>query len=405
MGYTKDTIKGFSWMGGLRIVTKFVALLKIAILARLLTPFQFGVFGIAALILSFFETVSQTGLAIILVQEKRQMLKYLNSAYIISIFRGFVLGLVIYISAPLAAAYFNSVESEDLIRLVSLIAVVRGFINPARVSYLKELEFAKEFWFSLIVFSVDTTVSITMVIILQSPIGLVWGLVAGAVIEMFLSLIFISPKPKIVLEWRKVIELLRRGKWITESNIFTYFFDQGGDIFVGRLLNTHILGIYQAAYKVSITPITEVVKVVNQVTFPVYAQISDDRNRLKMAFVKTLFTVLGLIIPIALFFYMFSTEITLLIFGDQWLAVVPLIKMLSIFAVLKGIIISLNPLFNALGRQDIIAKLSLVGLIVMILVIVPFIQNYGPLGVGYTMAIAALATLPFIHYYLKKVLS
>ena len=88
MGYLKDTIKGLSWMTALRAVTRGLAVVKIAILARILLPSQFGNYGIALLVLGFLEVLTETGINVFLIQEKDDPQKYLNSAWVVSIARG-----------------------------------------------------------------------------------------------------------------------------------------------------------------------------------------------------------------------------------------------------------------------------------------------------------------------------
>ena len=78
MGYTKDTMRGVGWVGGLRLITRIVSFARIAILARLLSPVQFGVFGIAMLVTALLEVLTETGINVILVQEKNDIKESVN---------------------------------------------------------------------------------------------------------------------------------------------------------------------------------------------------------------------------------------------------------------------------------------------------------------------------------------
>lgn len=404
MGYTKDTAIGFSWLAGLRVLTRVVAFAKIAILARLLSPEQFGVFGVAVAALTLFETVSQTGISVFLVQEKQKMVKYLDSAFFVSIARGLFIVSTIYLSAPFLANFFKSGESISLIRFIGLVGFIRGFINPARVNFLKDLQYDKEFLFSLGIFLFDTFTSIVITFYLRTSIGLVYGLIAGAILEVVLSFVFIRLKPHLNFEIKKIIYILQRGKWIAGSTNITYVLEQGPDMFIAKFLNTQALGIYQMAYKISTIPLTEVAKVLNQVSFPIYVKLTNEPMRLKKAFFKICLTTLFLTIPIGYLLYYYSSEIALLLLGEKWLAVAPVIKLLSIFGVARAILISTNPLFNALKRQDNIAKISLVNLVLMLLIMTPFIYKNEIAGVAGAITLSLLATIPLTYYYLRKVL-
>jgi lipopolysaccharide exporter len=401
MTYSKDIVKGLTWTSAFRIITRFFAFIRIAFLARLLTPEQFGIFGISSLILAFFETISQTGTFIFLVQQKQKIDKYIDASYVISIARGFILAVIIFFSAPIITRFFNSPDSESLIKLIAGVALIRGFINPARISFLKYLKFEKEFKISLAVFMVDTIITIITAFRLHSAISLVWGLVAGAVTETILSHLLILPKPKFNFEINKIKKILKQGKWVTAFTVFNYFFEQGDDAFVGKLLNISALGIYQAAYKISTLPLTEISRVFNQVTFPVYSRIGNN-SEVKSAFIKINISILLITTIIGIVIYVFPKEITLIILGKNWLEVVPILKLLSVFGVLRALMVATYPFFNALKLQNYIAKITLLSLITMILTIIPLINRFGTVGACYSVIIATIVTLPLIYYYLKK---
>src|SRR5260221_8826621 len=97
MGYTKDAIKGISWIGLLRLIVKSFGFVEIVILARILAPEQFGAYGIVLLELGLLEVFTESGINVILIQEK-EFEKYINSAWIVSIVRGFLISLFIIIS-------------------------------------------------------------------------------------------------------------------------------------------------------------------------------------------------------------------------------------------------------------------------------------------------------------------
>ena len=146
MGYLRNTIKGVSWIATLRIATRIITLLRTVLLARLLVPSQFGVFGIASLILAFFEVLTETGVNVFLIQQKKDIKEYIDSAWIVSIIRGAVLSLSIVLLAPFIASFFSSQESHGVILFIAIIPFIRGFINPAIITLQKDLQFHKEFW-------------------------------------------------------------------------------------------------------------------------------------------------------------------------------------------------------------------------------------------------------------------
>jgi len=165
MGYKKIAFFGISWMMSLNIITGVFSVLKIAIIARLLSPADFGIFGIALLSLSLLELLTETGLNVVLIQSKNDLSRFLDSAWIVSMIRGVLITLALIGLSPLIARFFNSPQSLSILLLISMAPLLRGFINPSEVIFQKELRFKSEFFFRIAIFALDTIVSIILVIL------------------------------------------------------------------------------------------------------------------------------------------------------------------------------------------------------------------------------------------------
>ncbi|MEK7470665.1 MAG: oligosaccharide flippase family protein, partial [Patescibacteria group bacterium] len=147
MGYFKETLSGLGWMSTLRVIVRGLAIVKIAILARILLPSQFGTYGIALLVLGLLEMLTETGINVFLIQEKDTLEEYLDSAWVVSILRGILISIVILISVPFVVWFFGSPQVSSLLYLIAGVGFIRGFINPMAVKFQKSLEFKKEFSF------------------------------------------------------------------------------------------------------------------------------------------------------------------------------------------------------------------------------------------------------------------
>lgn len=400
MGYFKATARGISWVGGFRIFTRLVAFGRTILLARILLPAQFGVYAIATLILAFLEILTETGINVFLIQKKGKIDDYIDTAWIVSIARGFVIGALIFATSGWVANFFNSPDATALLMIVSLVPIARGFINPSIAKYQKDLMFGKDFFIRSFVFIFDSVVSVIATIYLHSPIGIIWGLLSGAVLEVFLSWLFIIPTPKFRFNNKKFWEIVTQGKWVTFAGIFNYINGHIDDTVVGKMLGTGSLGIYQMAYKLSTLPLTEVTQVFNKVTFPVYVKIRNDNARLWRAFSKTFLAISILSIPIGVLLYLSADYLVPLLLGESWQAAAPALKVLSIFGVLKAITGSTFSLYLAQEKQSYVASLLLCELIVLSLLLLPFINIFGHLGAAYATIVAVVLPTPLNIFYL-----
>ncbi|MBI3070131.1 MAG: oligosaccharide flippase family protein [Candidatus Levybacteria bacterium] len=394
MGYFSTTIKGLSWAGALRLSTRLIAFLRIAILARILTPAQFGVFGIAAFVLVFVEILTETGINVFLIQEKKKIDEYIHTAWIVSIIRGILIAIVIILLAPFIASFFNSAESYSLLVLMGAVPFIRGFINPAIIKFQKELEFQKEFWFRLLIFFVDAATAIILVFLLREPIGLVWGLITGAILEVILSFLLVKPRPRFVFEKARVQRVVGRGKWVTFAGIFDYLFRNLDDMSVGKLLNTSSLGLYQMAYKLSELPITEIAVVAQKVTFPVLTKISNDKKRLQGAFFKMMFGICGLVIPLGVLLIVFSRQVS----------ATSVLQVLAIFGVIRAISGSVSTLFLAIQKQEFVTLVTFANMAGLAVTVVPLVLMFGMVGAGIAAIIGSLLGLFVSLYFAMRIL-
>jgi O-antigen/teichoic acid export membrane protein len=361
------------------------------------------VFGVASLALAFLEILTETGINVFLIQEKEDLKEYVNTAWIISIIRGSLISLLIIILAPMVASFFRSPDSLKILYLISIVPFLRGFINPAEIKFQKNLEFKKEFLFRFVIFFIDSAIAIYTAFITKSAISMVWGLIAGVILEIALSFIFIKLKPKLFFEWEKLKKLFNRGKWITGYGIFNYLFEHGDDITIGRLLSTGELGVYQVAYRISIMPLSEVSDIFSKVIFPIYVKILPDKKRLLKAYFRITLMISVIVIPFALIFYLFPRQLVLMILGEQWLEAAKILKILSAFGAIRAILNSNINLFLAVKKQEYVTACIFAGLLGLAVTIIPFVKRWGIIGAGYSALTATIISVPVYVFYVLKV--
>lgn len=403
MGYTRDALKGVSWISGFRILTRGMTFAKTIVLARVLTPAQFGVFGIASLILALLEMLTETGINVILIQSKEKIDEYIDSAWVVSILRGIIISLLLFLGAPFIASFFNTPDVLGILLFMSIVPFVRGFINPAVVNFQKELAFRTEFWFRSVLFFFDASIAIILALLTHSVYSLVWGLLAGAVLEVILSFIIVKPLPRFVIHKEYFKEIFHKGKWVTAYGIFNFIAQEGDNIVVGKIMGASSLGIYQMAYKISTLPISEITDVVGKVVFPVYVKIEGDRKRLLNAFCKTLLLTFFVSFCLGLIIFLFPKEIVQLFLGTKWLAAVPVLQVLAGYGVLRTIAGPASALFLAVGKQKYVTFMTLVRFLGLVITVYPFITMFGLVGAGYAALFSVAIEMPVIAYFIYRI--
>lgn len=404
MGYKRKAINGAVWTGALRGSTRLVSFLKNLIIARLLTPNEFGAFGIALLVTVFLEILTNTGINTFLIQEDEEEIdQYVDTAWMVSIFRGVLIALLILGAAKWVSIFFRTKEAYGLLVFIALVPFLRGFINPAAIKIQKALNFRLEFGFRLSTFLLDAVVAVFVTFWTGSVYGLIWGMLAGVVLEIILSFVLVGPRPRLAFERDRLREIVARGKWIVSADILQYAFSEGDDVLVGRLINSYSLGLYQMAYRLATLPITEVGEMVGKVALPVYTRIAKENDRLWRAYWLTTAATIALVLPFGIVLFAFSRELVALLLGQQWIGAAEVLKVIVVYAMARAVALPSFSVFYALKKQEYVAYTTAVATIGMLGSIVPLIFKFGMVGAGMSTIVGLLVSLPVNSYFLVKV--
>lgn len=380
-------------MFALRGVNRIMDLIRTIVLARLLSPDDFGVMGIALLVLSTLDTFSQTGFMAALIQRKGNIREYLDAAWSFSILRGTLIFILLFITAPWIAGFFESPASQPVIRAIAISILLKGMINIGVVYFQKELEFHREFVYQLSGTVANLAVAIPAAILVRNVWALVIGLLAGSGIRLVASYLVHPFRPRFSLGWGKAKDLFDFGRYIFARSILLFILTQGDDAFVGKILGTAALGYYQLAYRLSNLSATEITHVVSQVTFPAYAKIQDQTLKLTKALSRTLRITSLIAMPVAAGLAAIAPELVEVIFGEKWLPMVPSMQVLCLFGVMRSITASFGPVFQAVARLDIPLKINVFQLIVLGLLIYPLSDRWGILGTALSVTIMLGASI------------
>lgn len=400
MGYKKDIFRGISWLGAFRIVTRGMSFVRTAIIARILSPSDFGLFGIATLTLSFIEVFTETGINIFLIQQKDKADDYINTAWIVSILRGCLIALLIFTFAPFISSFFHAKDSLLLVRLMAIVPFVRGFINPSVAKFIKDLEFHKEFYYRTAIFGIESLATLILVLTMHTATALVYATIIGAVFEVVLSFFLAVPRPIFAFDKRQFKKVIHYGKWLTLAGIFDYLYQNIDNLIVGRMLGTAPLGFYSMAYKISSVPISEFSDVFSKATFPVYSKIAHDKKRLLTAFYKSVGATSLLVLPIGIVFYAVPSLIVEVLLGSKWLLVAPVLKYLALFGVLRAISNLANGFFYSLHRQDIVTITTFCSLAGIAIPLVPLVLLWGIKGAAISALIGSIVAYPVNIYFI-----
>lgn len=399
MGYKKKALEGIGWLTLLRIVSQGTILLKLSILARLLTPASFGVFAIVTTALNTFETLSDTGFNYAAIQQNLEIKKIARTLLFINILRGALLSLLVIVASYAIAAFFTSEGLLSLLIIGSVIPLLRGFINPHTISFQKDLQFDKELIFRFVPILANTLLTLLFVFYYHSVFGLMFGLIASTVVEVLFSYCIASRDFASPIQKHYIKSLFSFGKWITAGGFVTYFSTQIDNLFVGKFLGSFALGLYDFSYRTANLAFTEITNTLSQVAFPIYSKTQGDKTHLLGLFKKN---IIAVCIPAALLslpFILAPRIVLTTLFGSQWAGAASTLQILAVLGFMRAVIGPVGPLFLAAGKPKLLTRISFINFFITILILYPFSHFFGLEGVALAMTFSYGMVVPIYMFH------
>lgn len=398
MGYMKNTISGFSWQTVLRFASMAIVIIKIMFIARILSPNDFGLFALIAIALGIAEATTETGVNLTIIQSNRSIKYFLDTAWVIAIARGFIIGIIMVLMGIALSNFYNEDSLKILIATAALVPVIKGFINPSIVLFHKNLQFFKDSLFRFTIILFEATATVLLAMLLQSVSALVFGLIAGAIFEVVLSFIIFKDRPVFNFITSRAKVIFANTKGLSISAALSYLNENVDDFILGKTIGTFSLGLYHNAYSLGHKTSYDFAKSAHHSILPVFTRIADDSERLKRAFLKSLAVTVVIATGLSIPLLVAPEFIVLLILGEKWLSITPYLYLFITAGILQSITVIFQALFFAKKKYSVINFHLLITVIALITLMLLLPGKMGIHGAGIALVTSRVFSLPFLFY-------
>ena len=235
--------RGVVWMVLLRLLDRGIGFLSTLVLARLLTPDNFGIVAMATSLIAMLELIAAFGFDMALIQRTKPTRAHYDTAWTFTVILGCILSvLLVGLSWPVAW-FYGRPELLHVIWALAFGSLVQGFQNIGTVAFRKDMEFHKEFRFVASKRLVTVPITITLAYLLRNYWALVAGMVAGRVVDVWLSYRFHPHRPRFDLS--ATADLLHFSKWLLLVNALQFLRDRSPDFIIGRIAGPHELADFR----------------------------------------------------------------------------------------------------------------------------------------------------------------
>lgn len=384
-------------MIGARWAMRLIGLASTIILARLLVPEDFGVVAMALIAVGLLETIAYAGVDLALMRADSDSREHFDTAWTIQIIQGLILGLLLLIIAPLAAGYFREPRVTHIVQFCALRAAIGGFQNIGVVAFRKELDFAKEFRFSLYTKLLNFAFTVAAALLLRNYWALVVGMLSSAIIGVLVSYRMHPYRPRFSLAaFRQIWSF---SQWLMISQIGSFLNQKTDAIVVGGLVGTTAMGNYHVANEISTMPTSELVMPMRRAMYPVLAKLGDKPEQFRAGVLSGFSAVAAMCLAMSFGLMSVAPEAVRLILGSKWLEAIPLVQWLALYGGFSSLILVLEVPLWVKGRTRLSATQNWAELAVLIPVLWIATQRYGIEGAAATRALTS-ATMMMLMAYL-----
>lgn len=349
---TARTLKGAAWISGASVARLALRVVSVAILARLLTPHEYGVVAGALIAMDFAAMIYGMGLAPTLVQRKEVRSDHVATAFSSALFMAVLAAVGMWYAAPLIADLLQIPELTQILKVLAWLTPFGAFSVLCEALLARNMQVKRVAMRPLFSFTISTF----FVAIPLAWYGFgYWSLVAMQAVDVVVSALTLGFAARKLLVWPSFsrdafAELWRLSLGFTINQPFSYLAYNSDRFIIGRALGTATLGLYTRAAFFANTAATLFGNIARLSVFPAMAKVQQDEARLRSALLKS-FSVLALVtLPASAFCVIFAKELVDLLLGSKWhMAVAP-------FAILSGTLYftlawrNCATLFQALGR-------------------------------------------------------
>jgi lipopolysaccharide exporter len=377
---SERVVHGSIWVFVLRIVNNSLGFARTVVVARLLAPNDFGLFGVAMLALSSLEAFSETGFSQALIQKEEDPESYLDSAWTVQVIRGLMMSALMAVGAPLVGAFFGEPRAVPMVRVLGAAELLKSLQNIGIVYFRKELEFHRLFVYQVSGTAANLAVAVPAALILRNAWALILGLLVSNAVQATVSYVVHDYRPRPRLDLSKSKALFDFGRWRLASSILVFLLIQGDDFFLGKLLGATALGLYQMAYRISNLPATEITHVISQVTFPAYSRLQGNLALVRQGFIRVMQLTAFLSFPLAAGIASLASPFTSLFLGAGWSRMVPALQALTLWGVIRSLDAATSAVWLGIGKPHLPTVFQFAKVLLLAAAIYPLTSRWGILG-------------------------
>ena len=401
---TDKTLKGTFWSFAERFTAQGIHFLVMIVIARLLSPKEFGLIGMLVIFLAVAQSLIDSGFSQALIRKQNRTDVDKNTVFYFNIVVSVILYLLFYLISPWVASFYEEPHLCEIMRVICLVVVIDSFAVVQRANYVVAIDFKTQTKATLIAAVVSGIIGIYLAYHGFGVWALVYQQISSSAMNVIVLWAFSHWYPRLIYSWKSFKELFGFGSKLMLSGLLDTLYRNIYQLVIGKAFSAESLGYYTNAHRFSDFPSSNLTTVLQRVTYPILCTIQDDDERLAIVYRKFLRLSAFIIFPLMCILAAVSYPLIDLVLGNQWhytaVLMIPVCFQMMWYPIHS---INLN-LLQVKGRSDLFLRLEIIKKVIGVAVLLCSIP-FGLLVMCYTGILSSLLCLGINTYYTGKLIN
>lgn len=385
---------GVRWTGMSQIVQQILNLGCSVVIARLLSPEDFGLLAMASVFTGIVFFVLDLGLNAVIVQRQNIEERQISSIFWINVGLGLLMTLVGISASWAIAGFYDSPAVQPIVALLSCNFLVSSLSRTQAAVLTRRMEFRSLALRTLTGLIVGSACSVVLAFWGWGVWSLVGRILIAGAVETIVLWSVSSWRPSLRFRWTDVRDLIGFSSDVLIADLLRYFGRSADNLLIGKFVGVTELGFYALAYNVMMLPVLRGAQMLAGVMFPALSRLQDDLEKLRCSWFRATRTIGAVTVPLMLGLIVLAPQLVQIVYGQKWLPAVPLLQVLTVSGIFQALGFLNSTVLLALGKTHLRLKLTFISVglaVVAFLVGLP----YGAFGVATCFTIMNVVTETF----------
>ena len=312
------TVSGMLWVGLQRFGTVIISFLSNIVLARLLTPADFGYIGMLMVFIAVSTSFVDGGFGSALIQKSKPTQEDYSTVFYWNIFLSIVLYTILYFCAPLIADFYKMDILTKILRVEGVILIINALTIVQFNKLRKAMQFKKIAYVNITAAIISVIVAIIYAYYGGGVWALVWQQIVLGIVSVIMLFIVMPWKPSLLFSMESFKGLFKFGSFILLSSIINTIANNISALIVGRFFSAGTLGYLSQAQKLENVASTSIASTVEQVTYPLLVEVKDNYARMAQVLRSFNLMLLACVLPAMVVIIIAAAPIIIFLFGEKW---------------------------------------------------------------------------------------